>query len=188
MSLSELSEYPIPCVGQVPEELAQLVTLYKERRPKRVLEIGVWHGGTLREWLAGWPDLVVAVDPDPQLPRGFNRRVKHGTEFVLITGRSQAAETVDGIRNHAPYDWIFIDGDHERTAVKADADLALSVVAPGGLILLHDITTDGLYDATGPEMIFRLLREEHESWVIVEDPDPSGYPRTSAHGIGVVQM
>lgn len=49
-------------VLQIQSELAQVLELYRDRRPKRVLEIGTWQGGTLREWMSGDPDLVVSVD------------------------------------------------------------------------------------------------------------------------------
>ncbi len=50
-------------VLQVPSELARMVVLYRERKPRRVLEIGVWQGGTLREWIRNAPPgaLIVAV-------------------------------------------------------------------------------------------------------------------------------
>ena len=46
MSRSETFE-----VLQVESELAQMVALYRERKPARVLEIGSWDGGTMRVWL-----------------------------------------------------------------------------------------------------------------------------------------
>ena len=108
-----------PLVGQVPEELDRLRDLYRKRQPVRVLEIGVWHGGTLREWLAETPEVVVAVDPDPQVT---DYDVGDHTQFVLVVGRSQEDHVRDQIREHAPYDWVFIDGDHEYSAVKADTE------------------------------------------------------------------
>jgi predicted O-methyltransferase YrrM len=174
-----------PLVGQVPEELDRLRDLYRERQPVRVLEIGVWHGGTLREWLAEDPDVVVAVDPDPQVT---DYDVGEHTQFFLVIGRSQEDHVRDQIREHAPYDWVFIDGDHAYDAVKADTDLALEVTRKGGLVVLHDIIWDRATGSIGPDQAFNELAHGRKHWTIVEDPEPSGYPSNNAHGFGIVQV
>lgn len=174
-----------PEVGQSPAELRHVVALYRRVKSKRVLEIGVLYGGTLREWIAGGPELVVAVDPDPKV-RDFD--TPEGTELVFLVGRSQSL--ADEIRQLGPYDWVFIDGDHEYSAVKADADLALEVTRPGGYILFHDIVAPEGWAPTPPGDVYyelAALDEIQKAWTIIE-PRPPGYPPESANGIGVLQV
>lgn len=170
----------MPQVGQVPAELDRVRALYRERNPRRVLEIGVWYGGTLREWLATRPELVVAVDPEPRVDPSDWPYV------IFIKGYSQREETRRQIVSYAPYDWVFIDGDHDEGVVAQDVELALSVTRPGGLILLHDIVADELYapHGTGPGRVFESHRG---TWKIVEDLEGSGYPPNLGHGIGVLE-
>ncbi len=172
-----------PEVGQSPAELRKAVALYRRIKPQRVLEIGVLYGGTLRAWLTGSPQLVVAVDPAPRChPSEFDR---NGTELVLLTGRSQNADVQEEIRRRGPYDWVFIDGDHSYDAVKADADLALTITRPGGYILFHDIVPPDGWEPTPPGRIFEELAETYQCSRLIASRPP-GYPPESANGIGVI--
>lgn len=47
-------------------------------------------------------------------------------------------KTVDG-----DFDLIFLDGDHSAAAVYREIPLALGLLRPGGVILLHDYFPDG---------------------------------------------
>ncbi len=180
MSVSEL------IVGQVPAELDQMRDLYVERAPKTVLEIGVYYGGTLREWLtyAAPVATVVAVDPAHKNPELYEGWLRDTTTLVVIDARAE--DSHEEIEAHGPYDWVFIDGDHSEEAVLHDVSLCLPLVAPGGLMLIHDIAY-GEID-TPPRLEFdALTRDGHETWEIIEEPGPD-YPSNCAHGIGVVQL
>lgn len=183
-----LNDVP-PCfgLGQVPAELDQLRDLYVERKPLSVLEIGVWFGGTLREWLtnAAPGATVVAVDPEHQNPNLYEQWTPEGVTLVVGTGRSSDLEHL--IREHSPYDWVFIDGDHSHDGVRADMELTTKLVRPGGLLLLHDIAAEG-FPPLAPRIWFEALRDSgYDCTEIVETP-PDWYPADSGHGIGVVQL
>ena len=82
--------YPVCGVGQIPAELEQVRAIYRKKKPKAVLEIGVWYGGTLREWMTlGKPKKVVAVDPAHANPSQYESWRSPSTELVIISGRSQ---------------------------------------------------------------------------------------------------
>lgn len=175
-------------VGQVPAELNRMRDLYIERAPKRVLEIGVFYGGTLREWLANAAPnaTIVAVDPEHQNPNAYAGWRKPSTKLFILKGRSQDLSVE--IAGYAPYDWVFIDGDHTQDAVDADLALALRLTGPGGTILIHDIAAEG-FPPTPPRIAFDritaagyLITSE-----IVETP-PTEYGAENGHGIGVVQL
>lgn len=184
------NRYPLPGVGQVPAELDRLRALYRERAPGRVLEIGVWHGGTLREWLqhAAPAAVVVAVDTAHIDPAEYDSYRKADTSLVVGQGRSQSDEMIFLMEQHGRYDWVFIDGDHSQEAVDSDVELGLRLTRPGGLLLLHDISAEH-HPATPPRLALERLREQgYRVDEIVEDPEPSGYPHDSGHGIGVVYL
>jgi cephalosporin hydroxylase len=175
-------------VLQVQSELAQMVALYRAKQPTRVLEIGCWDGGTLREWLthAAPNATVVAVDLDHRNQDEYADWLQPDTDLILGYGFSQSPEMAALIREFAPYGWVFIDGDHSPSAVRADTDLCLPLVSPGGLLLLHDIVGDPSDNGqpTGPAAVFADLQArgfETEKFV-----DPQPHP--DRRGVGVVRL
>lgn len=116
---------------------------------KRLVEIGVFNGMTtleIRKVMA--PDAILwAVDPFPKGKLGFcldERIARHtigrsengSVEFVLMTGTEAARRHRD--TNLLAVDFIFIDGDHSWSGIEADWTGWLPLVAPGGVIALHD--------------------------------------------------
>lgn len=173
-------------VLQVPSELERMVELYRRRKPKRVLEIGSWDGGTLREWLTqGSPQVVVAVDIVHRQPEAYEEWRKPRTKLHVITGSSLERETKAQIAKHAPFDWLFIDGDHGIAAVRNDVALAIKHAAPAAVLVLHDVQR-GIFNEgdPAPRIVFEELRQEYESDEFTEEP----YDGHWAHGIGVVYL
>ncbi len=177
MSVSEM------IVGQVAAELDAVKVLYNERGPRKVLEIGVYYGGTLRAWLThAAPDAtIVAVDPDHKNPDLYENWRHEDTTLVVLNGRS--SEVADEIRAHAPYDWVFIDGDHSEAGVRFDIGLTVPLVKKGGLLLIHDIIPTTI----APRTCFDELWRDHEGWEIICDR-PDDYPENCGHGIGVIRL
>jgi 23S rRNA U2552 (ribose-2'-O)-methylase RlmE/FtsJ len=125
-----------------------------------VVEIGTAQGGTLGALceIAADDALVVSID----LPGGDKDEVseddKYGkrdiakmvgyakpgqrVEFLQADShRSSTRATLEHILEGRLIDLLFIDGDHSYQGVKADFELYLPLVAPTGLIGLHDIAT-----------------------------------------------
>lgn len=174
-------------VLQVVSELEPMVALYRKRKPLKVLEIGCWDGGTLRVWLkyAKPGATIVAVDLEHRNSDAYEGWRKPHTELHAYTGPSQAAEQVEAIRSHAPYDWVFIDGDHGDYGVRTDVATCLHLVRLGGLMLLHDIEAPAGYGSVYPpgQVLEELAAQHYPTWTYV-DPKPEPW----AHGIGVVQL
>ena len=134
---------PVP-IFQREWEFAQLLALYRQRRPARVLEVGTFHGGTLYHWLqnAAPNTTIVSVD---SYTAGVDNRALYpewtpiGMELHVIAGDSRALTTVAEAAARGPYDWIFIDADHVEASVQADWENYAPLCRPGGLIVLHDI-------------------------------------------------
>jgi predicted O-methyltransferase YrrM len=138
---------------QVRSEIKGLLAAIAELRPQRVLEIGTASGGTLYLLArVAAPDAVlVSVDlPQGDFGGGYPRwRAPLYRSFAsaaqrieLIRGNSHAdavLEQVSAAFDYEPIDVVFIDGDHRYEGVRADFERYSALVAPGGLIGLHDI-------------------------------------------------
>ena len=166
---------PTTPVFQRPEEAERLFALYTERAPRRVLEVGVYHGGTLKQWLQrGKPERVVAVDLF--LPR-YDCRVKAegwareaNVELFTVQGDSRATGTVAAATSLGPYDWIYIDADHSYQAVAADWRNYAPLIAPGGVVLFHDIVACPVrHPEMGVPQLWAELKAAYRTTEIVED-------------------
>jgi predicted O-methyltransferase YrrM len=173
-------------VFQWPGEFARLLALYATRAPKRVLEIGTYHGGTLKQWLTqGTPERVVAVDLF--LPR-YDCRVKAaqwaqaaGVELFTQQGDSHDPDLIDDVAELGPYDWIYLDADHAYAAIAADWHAYAPLLAPGGVVVLHDIIA---CPVRHPEIeVPRFWGELHAAYQTTEIVDD---PQAAWGGLGVV--
>lgn len=115
----------------------------------RIVEIGVWHGVTtavLRRAMS--PDGVLwAVDPFPagrlgvslQYPIAHSEvaRVRNGrVRWIRSTGEDAAA--IYRRENTPAAEVVFIDGDHSYDGLIRDWLAWSPLVAPGGIVCLHD--------------------------------------------------
>lgn len=122
-----------------PVERMFLYSLIRGSRPKRVLEIGAFKGGSamiisraLRDNGAG---RAMGIDPHPQAD--FATLPLHGV-YELIIGTSperipEAAERLGG-----RFDLVIVDGLHTYSAVRADVFGVLPYLATEAFVLLHD--------------------------------------------------
>ncbi len=115
----------------------------------RLVEIGVWHGVTtavLRRAMSSSGTLW-AVDPFPAGRLGVSLqrpialaevgRVSHGrVRWVRTTGDRAAG--IYRQEEEAGVELIFIDGDHSYEGLLRDWQAWSPLVAPGGLVCLHD--------------------------------------------------
>lgn len=119
------------------------------RGRRRIVEVGVWHGVTtarLRSVMS--PDGVLwAVDPFRPGRLGFSaqrviahtevERQRNGTvRWMRMTGVAAAAAYRTA--GDLPVDLVFIDADHSYDAVVSDWRAWSDLVAPTGVVCLHD--------------------------------------------------
>ncbi len=178
--LCDLGDAPV-LVHQVRWEWQQLQRLYHQHRPRRVLEIGTYHGGTLWGWLhATWAPRIVCVDT---FTAHDGRAIfttwaqAAGIELHLVAGDSRHTATVAQVRELGPFDWILIDGDHSAEAVQLDWRHYAPMCAPGGVVLLHDINPRPEYGVSD------LWRELQHAGEVTQEIN-AGAPNLC--GIGVV--
>ncbi len=164
-------ETPVP-IFQHRWEFERLLDLYKERKPKRVLEVGTYHGGTLYHWLTNAAPNATIVTLDSYAVGVDNRAlypewVRDDVNLHVLSADSHASETALEVGRFGPFDWIFIDAGHYYGEVLRDWELYAPMAAPGGIVSLHDIQTPG---PNHPEIeVDRLWRELQAQGYITQE-------------------
>lgn len=171
-----------PPTYQSQQELDALLTIYRARQPRRVLEIGTFYGGTLRHWLAETAPgaVVVSIDlpPFPMDVARFERwATEAGQDFYAYVGNNRSPAIIEMAQRHAPYDFIFIDADHTYTSVSHDWRVYGALVTPGGIVTLHDINER---DGYGVSQLWAEIQAQGYRTETIS----AGYPGLC--GIGVI--
>jgi cephalosporin hydroxylase len=151
-------KYPAISPVQVRSELVEYARIVAELRPKTVLEIGTFRGGTLfiHSRLATSSATLISIDLPGSLP-GRIWRWMHTPIFKRFTQKQQklhllradshdrgTLNTVSRLLNGQQLDLLFIDGDHSYGGVRADFEMYSPLVRPGGVIAFHDIAVRSL--------------------------------------------
>ena len=167
--------------NQHESELRFMCNLVAERKPKRILEIGVESGWSLWAWLQVAADDAQAMGVDAEwhsnaftdLMAKAPWPARERQTLKLFKGDSRAADTVRAVHDWAttPVDWLFIDADHSYDAAMADFANYSPLVAKGGLVGMHDV-------ANQASEAWAELKKSHRTDEFV-DPDNAGM------GIGV---
>lgn len=160
------------------------------RNRRVVVEIGVAEGGSAMALADSMMDSGSLYLIDPFHLSRFKwinspRRAAHAAiaEMVRNSGIGRKGVTVAWIEDFSsrvaktwtqPIDFLFIDGDHEESAVLQDWDDWHRFIAPGGFVAFHDarIFSGGwTFAADGPvRVIDSLFRQKMiEGWKIVDE-------------------
>lgn len=166
-------------VQEAPDELSQphdrpvVAALCKHLKAKSVLEFGVHIGRMAKFILDRCPDVQNYVGID--VPSGFvgadtNYNHAAGRIGCMVKGDSrfsvllcpQGTEKLD-VSTLSRFDFIYIDADHTYQGVLRDTELAMLVVAHGGIIAWHDYTNPATPDVT---RFLEELAEKRELTVV----------------------
>jgi len=179
---------PVPIL-QWQREFETLLQLFDRLEPRRVLEVGTYHGGTLYHWLQNARAGTTVVSVDSYAAGVDNRHLYYewprndDVEVIPIEGDSHAEQTVKKAAAFGPYDWTFIDAGHYYSEVEWDWRNYRALTSSPGVVCLHDII---LRPDVHPEievgLLWEEIRAEHRTLEIVADREaPWG-------GIGVVLL
>lgn len=177
-------------IAQSPFELDMLTRLFRDLKPERALEIGVWHGGTLHRWLQACPD-VVAIDAQMLYPDMWGRWAEEaGANLTLLHGSSADPAIIAAARRRGPYGFVMVDAGHTYSEVQQDWLNYRPMVAEGGVMVFHDIQprpdygVSQLWDEIKNETGARTSEFFHKGGSFYSDGLTSGYDP----GIGVVWL
>lgn len=168
--------------GVNPGDRRALYALINALQPQAVLEIGT-HIGASTQYIAralarGGNGMLTTVDiydvNDPARgawrTAGLRQSPQSCAQSLGTAGRIrfETAPALGYMREtHARYDFIFLDGDHRAPAVYGELAAALTLLNPGGVILLHDyypearpLFADGNIIAGPYHALNRAMREQ----------------------------
>ncbi len=175
---------------QIPSEIEALAREVAALKPRIILEIGTYEGGTALIWSQLASDRVISCDIAPAGPRGELIRAfpppGSGCRVTLLTGDSHAPEFRQRVERELGgerVDFLFIDGDHREQGVEADYRNYRHLVREGGIIAFHDIAER--QDEPGNEVQHfwkRLKQEVPAVEEFIQDRDQVGF------GIGIVRL
>lgn len=156
---------PVP-IQQHEQELAMVLKAYRKLKPLRVLEIGSLWGGTLYHWIGNAQAGAVVVSID--LPAGMEameaRNTWHewaneaGVGLLAVEADSRSPGAVAWAENLAPFDFVFIDGDHAQAVVEQDFANYYPMLRPGGCMAFHDICAPDNHPVIGVGRWWRELK------------------------------
>lgn len=181
---------------QVPSELRALGEILAELQPRRALEIGTAHGGTLLflTRLASPQATIASVDlPGGRFGGGYGPRrrwwyqrfARREQKLHLLQGDSHSPEMLSRVKaafKGEPLDYLFIDGDHTYEGVKSDFETYGPLVRKGGVIAFHDIVEGKAEMVGGVPRFWREVRPGFRHNEFVKDPRQGGW------GIGVLYV
>jgi predicted O-methyltransferase YrrM len=177
---------------QVRTEFLGLAEIVAAMRPKAMLEIGTFRGGTLFVFsrLADPNATVISLDlPVSAMGRIyrlaqeplFNQFRRGRQSLHLLREDSHRPETVariKGILNGQQLDFLFIDGDHTYNGVRTDFELHSPLVRPGGVVAFHDIA----YPKCDVPRYWDEIKSRYRHQEFIHKQGPNGM------GIGVLWM
>jgi len=141
---------------QFPNQFGPFLAEMAQAGVRSYLELGVAEGGTFAitvEVLRRF-GLQRALAVDLEVPPILEQWSRPEVTFAQVDSRSSAFE--DLVREHAPIDLAFVDGDHSEEAVRSDFD----VLRPHARMLaFHDISQERGHPDVG--RVWRSIKKEH---------------------------
>lgn len=140
----------LPAAYMNPGELAALAALVNSVSARGVMEIGCNVGRTAALLLRECPTiehyLGVDVLPGYKFANVTQAREVPADPGIYASGderfslwlSARGSRDIDASGLHEEFQVVFIDGDHSKSAVEFDTELARWMLAPGGMIVWHD--------------------------------------------------
>ena len=103
----------------------------------KLLEIGIYHGDSLRMWEEYNPELEIhALDIDENI----NRWIQQPNPYHIYIGDQTDASMIDEIgKNGGPFDFIIDDGSHVGQHITASFKMLWQHLKPGGYYFIEDL-------------------------------------------------
>lgn len=133
-------------VLQNTEEFKEFISVLRQEKVKSYLEIGSKYGGSLK-WVAGSlpgirlvsVDLPINSDALKILKGAVDELSADGYDATLYVGDSTDPHVITRVAKHAPFDAVFIDGNHTLPFVTKDWE---NYGPMARMIAFHDIGWD----------------------------------------------
>ena len=166
-------------------EIKEFITLVNKIKPKIVVEIGTFRGGTLflLSRFSSEDALIISIDlPTWNLKAGYGILRSHlyrsfllkNQKLHLLARDSHKTSTFNEIKNilkNNPIDILFIDGDHTYGGVKQDFGMYSPLVKKDGLIAFHDIVVHSPDQGCHVNEFWNEIKKKYDYQEIVDDWD-----------------
>lgn len=182
-------------LGQIHEEIKQLLQILEPKQPQTILEIGTANGGNLfvlARILAPNGHIISLDLPGGPWGGGYSYLKqlvyrsfvsKHQT-IDLIRANSHESKSLQLVTEKIggkKIDALFIDGDHTYKGVKQDFEMYSTLVGPGGIIAFHDIANPA-DENFGVQQFWNEIKNDYNHREIINAENQVGF------GIGVIFM
>lgn len=178
---------------QNTQEINELLNELRRLRPKNILEIGTYKGGTLYMFATASDTIKKSISiglPATQSHekcRAYRDKLlstftKNGQTY-LLSEDSHSEATVERVREilgAEKLDFVFIDGEHSYESVEKDFHMYLPLVREGGIMAFHDIT-DHNDKNIGVYKLWEKIKKNYNCKEI-------SYSKQGNYGIGVVYI
>jgi predicted O-methyltransferase YrrM len=176
---------------QVPSEFEAFAAMVAAQRPKSILEIGSLRGGNLFMLcrMADPTATIISIDMTPWYHRNNRRPLMRffplrSQRLYLRRADSHASNTFAEVRklSGGKIDLLFIDGDHSYEGAKQDFVMYSALVAPGGMIVFHDIVEHHDKNHCDVVRLWRELKPQYRHTELIENPTQDSC------GIGILHV
>lgn len=174
---------------QYRSEIMRLARAVADLKPRTILEIGTFQGGTLFIWAHLANRLAVSCDLADMRYSGqlYRRFPPPGSDcrIELLSGDSHTQAFYQRVVRELggeKVDFLFIDGDHTESGVTIDYQLYKGLVRPGGIIAFHDIVENQPVACNQVFGLWEKLKRLAQVEEYVNDPAQCGC------GIGILRV
>lgn len=174
---------------QKRSEIINLVEHVNNLKPKYVLEIGTYNGGTLFMWAHLTKEKVVTCDlrNPPHRKELYKKFTPQGSscQIVALEGDSHDKnfkEKVYSEFGEHKLDFLFIDGDHTEAGVESDFNNYKELVRQGGIIAFHDILKNQPVEGNQVYYFWEKVKNNYSYKEFIDDVNQCGF------GIGIIYV
>jgi len=145
-------------IQQVREELVEFLELLLGNNTKTMLQVGLGHFASTHFVLSLLLDHTCTIEYDKLHFDRYSGEINKSLETIIV-GDSTSTEVIENAKQRAPFDAVFIDGNHSYEYVKKDLDNYQDLVRVGGIVALHDANFEGERYGTP-----QVIRETSYDW------------------------
>jgi len=120
----------------------------------KALEIGMGRGGFHLELLKKFHH-VTSVEIDTRQAYVFYHGLTNKTRSTIVVGDSNDRDVIAEVSYYGPFNFLFIDGDHECQSVLNDWGIYSPMVRIGGIVAFHD--TNAPHWLPGPRQAIGMI-------------------------------
>lgn len=149
--------------------------LFKDKKVGRLLEIGIYHGGSLRMWEEFFPEArIVGLDIDPSTLFSYGRINSHLCDQRNLSDLTKIATHYTDLGG---FDIIIDDGSHIPSDQAFTANFLVPYLSPGGWYIIEDVwqgASERIQQALQyPSVVheFKVQQRSDDRLIIIRSPN-----------------